>query len=248
MIHSYESFADELNVFRIDNWLEHFWAGSHFSWSFLRAWFGSGRGQRRNRFSADHLFSYRSITPLRSKVNETEPRSALVCLLMQVQNFKQLCCLSSLILINGIGGSVRLRFIKAAMHCEVVSAQVVLHRRFQRQGTSWRSISTLRFLPVTKSISSFEVSTQMRASTNGLRAWFPLGQGHWLARDRPCVFMFTGVALFDNHSTLVTNQTPRSQGILDPLCRCDHKKMPLIEWHWVCEVLISCVRRTTPYL
>ena len=199
---------DELNVFRIDNWLEHFWPGSHFSWSFLRAWFGSGHGQRRNRFSADHLFSYRSITPPRFKVHEIEPRSALVCHLMQVQNFKQLCCLSSLILINGIGGSVHLRFIKAAMHCEVVSAQVLLHRRFQRQGTSWRSISTLRFLRVTRSTSSFEVSTQMRESTNGLPDWFPVVAMPWLARARPYVFTSTGMTVFDNHLIVVGHLHP----------------------------------------
>ena len=197
-----------MNVFRLGNWLEHFWAGSHCSWSFFRAWFGSGHGQRRNRFSADHPFSYRSITPPRSKVRETGPRSVFVFPLMLGQNLKQLCCLNFLILISGIGGSVHLRFIKAAMHCEVVSEQVLLHHRFQRQGTSWRSISTLRFLPVTKSISSFEVSTQIRASTNGLPDWFPVVTMPWLARARPYVFTFTGTTVLDNHLIVVVHLHP----------------------------------------
>ena len=202
-----------MNVFKLGNWLEHFWAGSLCSWSFFRAWFGSGHGQRRNRFSADHPFSYRSITHPRSKVRETGPRSVFVFPLMLGQNLKQLCCLNFLILISGIGGSVHLRFIKAAMHCEVVSAQVLLHHRFQRQGTSWRSISTLRFLPVTKSISSFEVSTQMRASTNGLPDWFPVVAMPWLARARPYVFTSTGMTVFDNLSRVVRSPPSRRKGL-----------------------------------
>ena len=202
-----------MNVFKLGNWLEHFWAGSHCSWSFFRAWFGSGHGQRRNRFSADHPFSYRSITPPRSKVRETGPRSVFVFPLMLGQNLKQLCCLNFLILISGIGGSVHLRFIKAVMHCEVALAQVLLHRRFQQQDLSWRSISTLRFLPVNRSISSFEVSTQMRVFTNGLPDWFPVVAMPWPARGQPYVFTSTGMTLFDNHSIVVRSPSSRRKGL-----------------------------------
>jgi hypothetical protein len=70
----------------------------------------------------------------------------------------------------------------------------------------------------------------------------------WLARARPFVFTSTGMTVFDKHLIVVGHLRPDERDCLVVSRVPSPQKMPLNEWHWVCEVLISCVRRTTPYL